>query len=317
MRPAVGREDRRRGTRAASSCHTRSARAATRARPARNVEVEAVDRPHRVPAARVLDDEVADLEVGHHAPPNASAGSTVMARRKPARLASEPDDDRDDWQDQERDRRDLGRHREESVASTQRQQRRRASAGDQRETITACTAKPAQHRIAVPSPVALNTAKVAHPFERGEVDHRSDDQRGDDREQHGDEVDRLPCDTGCGRSMSSIASSWSTSLVAGGAARREVTRTPIDDDERLARRTTTACAPSVVRKHVGCARERRRVTVDDADDLQRAKNRARCRSPDVLVRSCSLTATSSAAFGARPFEDRGHAQGRRSVRRRR
>ncbi len=49
-----------------------------------------VDRAHGVAAARVLDREVADLDVGHQAPANARAGSVVSARRAPIRLASSP-----------------------------------------------------------------------------------------------------------------------------------------------------------------------------------------------------------------------------------
>ena len=58
--------------------------------PVRDVEIERVDRPHLVAAARVLHREVAHDEARHHAPPNASAGSTPTARRSPARLASVP-----------------------------------------------------------------------------------------------------------------------------------------------------------------------------------------------------------------------------------
>src|SRR5262249_9705482 len=69
------------------------------------VLVEAVDRADRVAAARVLDGEVLDPEVGvrlldrlgvrrgrrrHRQDPNAKAGSTVTARRRPARLEAMP-----------------------------------------------------------------------------------------------------------------------------------------------------------------------------------------------------------------------------------
>ena len=60
-------------------------------RPGPHVEVTPVDGPHGVSAPAVLDDEVADVEITHrHGPPNATAGSTVTARRSPATLARRP-----------------------------------------------------------------------------------------------------------------------------------------------------------------------------------------------------------------------------------
>src|SRR5690606_19747581 len=59
------------------------------------LEVEPVDGPDGIAAARVLDREIADLDLGgrargHHPAPKASAGSVVSARRAPIRLATSP-----------------------------------------------------------------------------------------------------------------------------------------------------------------------------------------------------------------------------------
>ena len=86
------------GRRSEERCHRReqgrlaaSARTEQQRELARHdVEVELVDGPHRVPAARVLDGQVAQAHVGHQAPPNASAGSVVTARRAPIVLARSP-----------------------------------------------------------------------------------------------------------------------------------------------------------------------------------------------------------------------------------
>src|SRR6185295_170072 len=84
-----GREDRRQ--------HRQQRRLATATRaeqqreiPARDVEVEVIEGPHDGAAARVLHREVAHPDVGHHLPPNATAGSVESARRTPAMLARTP-----------------------------------------------------------------------------------------------------------------------------------------------------------------------------------------------------------------------------------
>ena len=149
---------------------------------------EPVDRPHRVPAARVLDHEVLDLQRGHHAPPNASAGLTVTARRRPGEAREPADEHRDERQ---HDERDSSGSRPASGRSARARARASAptSAAIERDDDR-LHRQPAEQRGRAGAG-RLEHREVAHPLQRGEVDHRADDARGDERQQHRDEVDRL------------------------------------------------------------------------------------------------------------------------------
>src|SRR5262249_24297626 len=92
-----GEPDRAAG-RAEQRCERRQQRrlaAAARAEaqhelPVLDVEIELVDRPHEVAAARILERHVVQREGRHHCRPNASAGSTCTARRRPTDAATSP-----------------------------------------------------------------------------------------------------------------------------------------------------------------------------------------------------------------------------------
>ena len=123
---------------------------------ARGVEVEPVDRPDGIAAGRVLDDEIADVEVGGHAyPPNASAGSTVTARRRPNKLESSPTTIATIGNATYAELGDLDPHRHD-----RREQPRITSAAIAAATAssTAWNAMP-KSNVRFVTPVALNTAK--------------------------------------------------------------------------------------------------------------------------------------------------------------
>ncbi len=152
------------------------------------VEVELVERPHDVVAGGVLDGEVGDDQVGcHHGPPNASAGSTFTARRRPARLESKPTT----IAIANSNRYALvgistgsGKNGASRVAMIGREHR-----GGDREDHR-LHRKAASER-GVRRARGLEHREVTRPLHRGEVHDRADDARRDDPQQHLHEVDRL------------------------------------------------------------------------------------------------------------------------------
>ena len=172
MRPEVGREFRR-GTTAAWSSRSRSVRGAAPAS-RHSPRGEAVDRPDRVAAARVLDDQILDIQVsGPHGPPNARAGSIVTARRSPAKLAG--DRSRIATRGRGKNCRCRGPRRASERGAPSRDDSSPAEhRGDGRETMMACRQRPASTER-VPTPTALKTAKSRVTLQGGKVDHRADD----------------------------------------------------------------------------------------------------------------------------------------------
>ena len=95
------------------------------------------------------------------------------------------DDDRDHGQQRGTRSRERRRASGTSVPSTNDSTRR--AARPQAATIIACSASPAM-TDARRHADRLEHREVAHAFERGQVDHGADDQRGDDPEQHREEA---------------------------------------------------------------------------------------------------------------------------------
>ena len=149
-------------------------------------EVELVERPHDVVARGVLDGEVRDDEIGglrrfaHHGPPNARAGSTFTARRRPARLASRPTTIAMTNRHDERARRDLDGKREH-----RREQRSRCTAASDggRDRQDHRLEREAAAERAVRRAGRLEHGEVAGPLHRRQVDDRADDAGGDDPQQ--------------------------------------------------------------------------------------------------------------------------------------
>src|SRR5207248_8713908 len=121
----------------------------------RDVEIEVVDRPGRIAAARVLDGQPRDHEVRHQPPPKASAGSTATARRRPTRLATRPTTRATTSSLATADARSSTANGKPGVS---RWAMTVATSAAVTDSSTACNASP-PYSERLEAPVALNTAK--------------------------------------------------------------------------------------------------------------------------------------------------------------
>ncbi len=155
---------------------------------ARRVEREPVDRTNRIPTRRVLDDKVADLEVGVHdsCHPNANAGSTVTARlsatseeNRPIRIATIG----------KAIYVDIGTSTRIGITGARMSERiERGERGREREH--GCLHGETPQERARRDSHCFEYGEVTRTFDGLQVQNRPNDSGGDEPQQNGDEADR-------------------------------------------------------------------------------------------------------------------------------
>ena len=173
------------------------------------------------------------------------------------------------------------------------------SAADSATTI-ACSRQPGRDRRGRDAN-CLEHREVSQAFERGQIDHRSDDQRRDDPQQNRDDRDRIDRHLQRPEQIGdrAVACRWPDNRRA---PARVVPRIPIDATRGWPP-YTSCCAPCCGEEDVGQVGQRRGV-LHDADDAQSARSDFDVVA-DRCVRACSTPRPRRASTAGRPSDTAG------------